>query len=1610
MPLLNQADQQALDFVWERILRSAGIREHYFTWSLSDLLNRASNPGGYPGGLTVTGGNLDVNSVWNSNNLLQLGNYDVWIDGSGNFRIKSGTPSSDSDGTVIGPSALGASLGPVGNSPNLDGASISGSTLTLQPADGTHPGVLTALAQNVGGVKTFLNYPIIGGLTVPTLINVKADAYGAKGDGVTDDTVAINKALSAISQFSVNAGGVTFYTAARVYFPAGIYKITGPLIYFSGSVVVGDLACIDVAAGVTAFSLNYNSYFDGLTFRGRDASSLAFKVANNNVGAYVKISNCTFLDCQTLQIDNNSASTTTIVENFLIQDTWTTGNNIYLQTGDDTFFSKGAINTNRPYQIRLSGGNLTFRDVLGTPEGGNTWVLVDGGLGFNAYKMRFGGEGGGDTLVEWRTAPQLLVSGGTAQVPSKLIIEDCEVYGPGVKFYQLPMLTRIRGNTGDSSQLYYDSSIPTNVRSLIGSQIFVDLQGNYFNLTISHESDPQIAAAIGLADERERERVKYSSYLTTVDRALTIYPTGSWGENGQPTNITETDSTDVYGDFARIFNCTNQSLQATFGENWLVALNGLTAGSYTASITAEVTNGPIDFQFGAAGKEQFQSLSNGVHVFSVPFVLQYNSLTTPLWQSSHSYSIGDLVVAEHTPYGHAVVARCVAGGMSGTNNDALFGLNSNIQITEGTVTWEWIEDLGVNLGFTIPPGTGQIKIGSAKIFKGYHSIQDTRIKALGSSIPVQGYWQVGDEVINTNPTDSSAYRWVCTKSGGANSGPWIANKFYNVGDCIINGSNVFQCTSSGTSASSGGPSGSAGIVNITDNTVIWNSIANTIATFTPYGKELVIDVTNFGTFTDSNVGGGATITNGMNIFGFNTSYSPFTSADINKLVRIDGAGPNGTPLVATITSIIDSGHAHLSSNASTTVTNGAVIWGHDDTPAIQAAAAYVQSLANSVGGGNLGDLTSATVPTLYFPSQRYIINNTIDIGAIVKGNNSILMLLDPTLKGFFYSGGQTSISHMTFRGGKYPVWIQTNDVSDCVLNIYNCEFMGQDSLGAAIGADNNSASTQCSVRDCHFFMGGTVDKPGANVLHAMSGQFTFEGGWIGAPVANDVFMTDGCILVLTNVLGGPADDFGAWCRVDAVHIPYTGRGSTQFTGTVTGATSGATGTVVYDSRSAAAGAGAGQVLLKSITGSFSSNETINGTTGSAIACTPQGGGSDHGIVIIKDFTRFGGENGGKTAVAWHGSGGSLVVRDNPTFNESSPTFSFYEIPDSFKTDNIFTDQGSGFAGGIWFDSAISIASKQRLLSGPRFYSDDYGVISQPNFGDVVYNLNSNAELVQAAQLARSGFTNPVILASTVQYSVEYIGGVENTYLSLNKSETNVTENMDGSITFNSGGGSYNLQWVEALTGWKLPQGLYTLLITVNVPTGPIRVSVLAADTLQNRTLPTGVHTLSVPFTWDGVGGVNTSFGHTVGIQVNGSNGATFFSPANFRVVSGFVQNQTPWIESYASALPTTTGRWDIGDRIYNSAPTPGGYLGWTCTTRGRFAPNWQANFTYNVGDYVQHLDSSTIRVYRVMSVTGDQHSGSSGPTGTGSSIVDNHVTWTFLENNPVFNQFGLIST
>jgi glucan 1,3-beta-glucosidase len=74
------------------------------------------------------------------------------------------------------------------------------------------------------------NFPFGGDSSYKVFRNVKA--YGAKGDGVTDDTAAINAAIADGNRCANNCGSSSV-KGALIYFPSGNYLSISPLDSFS---------------------------------------------------------------------------------------------------------------------------------------------------------------------------------------------------------------------------------------------------------------------------------------------------------------------------------------------------------------------------------------------------------------------------------------------------------------------------------------------------------------------------------------------------------------------------------------------------------------------------------------------------------------------------------------------------------------------------------------------------------------------------------------------------------------------------------------------------------------------------------------------------------------------------------------------------------------------------------------------------------------------------------------------------------------------------------------------------------------------------------------------------------------------------------------------------------------------------------------------------------------------------------------------------------------------------------------------------------------------------------------------------------------------------------
>lgn len=79
--------------------------------------------------------------------------------------------------------------------------------------------------------------------------------YGAVGDGVADDTAAINAAISAGDRCGFEGCSSTTVTPALVYFPAGTYLVSSPILDYYYTTIVGNPNCVPTIKVAPGFTL-----------------------------------------------------------------------------------------------------------------------------------------------------------------------------------------------------------------------------------------------------------------------------------------------------------------------------------------------------------------------------------------------------------------------------------------------------------------------------------------------------------------------------------------------------------------------------------------------------------------------------------------------------------------------------------------------------------------------------------------------------------------------------------------------------------------------------------------------------------------------------------------------------------------------------------------------------------------------------------------------------------------------------------------------------------------------------------------------------------------------------------------------------------------------------------------------------------------------------------------------------------------------------------------------------------------------------------------------------------------------------------------------------------
>ena len=133
-------------------------------------------------------------------------------------------------GTASGANTVDVTLAAIGAAPNANGASLSGQTLTLQPANATNGGIVTTGAQTFAGAKTLtspvLVTPTLGTPVSGTVTNLTGTAsININGTvGGTTPTTGVFTTISASGLISSSAGYQFRGADATVY---ELFRYTG---------------------------------------------------------------------------------------------------------------------------------------------------------------------------------------------------------------------------------------------------------------------------------------------------------------------------------------------------------------------------------------------------------------------------------------------------------------------------------------------------------------------------------------------------------------------------------------------------------------------------------------------------------------------------------------------------------------------------------------------------------------------------------------------------------------------------------------------------------------------------------------------------------------------------------------------------------------------------------------------------------------------------------------------------------------------------------------------------------------------------------------------------------------------------------------------------------------------------------------------------------------------------------------------------------------------------------------------------------------------------------------------------------------------------------------
>lgn len=280
------------------------------------------------------------------------------------------------------------------------------------------------LTSDVYGNGTWQN--LVGVTSAYT--NVKD--YGAKGDGVTDDTAAIQAAMNAASTRSRSepfpGGGTYINSNAAVFFPSGRYNVTDTITIKADMIGEGQAILYqsdsskDIVSGQVWRISIFNMGFAG------GKNHLVFGTSNVD-SSRILIQQCQFNRAADCAVRILPGSNSTMVE--IDDSTFIHCNQVFVNWCDVSRLANcwiSSLDTMTNQAVLENHGNLLAENICGVPwpVDANNQRWIDNYGNVTCRKFRFGGEGAGFTaVVNWAAyAWEYPV------IPSSVVLDDCDIY------------------------------------------------------------------------------------------------------------------------------------------------------------------------------------------------------------------------------------------------------------------------------------------------------------------------------------------------------------------------------------------------------------------------------------------------------------------------------------------------------------------------------------------------------------------------------------------------------------------------------------------------------------------------------------------------------------------------------------------------------------------------------------------------------------------------------------------------------------------------------------------------------------------------------------------------------------------------------------------------------------------------------------------------------------------------------------------------------------------------------------------------------------------------------------------------------------------------------